>query len=56
MTIEASVETNLFPFCASKLYNKLVNSNQKAYYEHLLKTATTYDEWAEAATKLDELE
>ncbi|CAO3671710.1 unnamed protein product [Rhizopus microsporus] len=56
MAIEASVETNLFPFCASKLYNKLVNSNQKAYYEHLLKTATTYDEWAEAATKLDELE
>lgn len=31
-------------------------NNPKQYYEHLLKTATTYEEWCEAATKLDEID
>ncbi|KAG1139955.1 hypothetical protein G6F37_010344 [Rhizopus arrhizus] len=52
------IETNLtsLPICASKLYNKLVNSNKKTYFEHLLKTATSFEDWSEAASELDELE
>lgn len=32
------------------------SSHSKSYYEHLLKTATNYDAWCEAATKLDEID
>ncbi|CAO3672456.1 unnamed protein product [Rhizopus stolonifer] len=53
-----SLDTNStsLPICASNLYNKLVNSNQKSYYEHLLKTANSFEEWSEAAVELDRLE
>ncbi|KAI9262753.1 acyl transferase/acyl hydrolase/lysophospholipase [Sporodiniella umbellata] len=50
------INSTSFPSCASILYKKLVNSNLRSQYEHLLKTATTYEEWAEAAVELDRLE
>ncbi|KAL7331548.1 Lipase 5 [Mucor circinelloides] len=40
------------------IYDRIVSSSShsKSYYEHRLKTATNYDEWCEAATKLDEVD
>lgn len=41
-----------------QIYDRIVSSSShsKSYYEHRLKTATNYDEWCEAATKLDEID
>lgn len=40
-----------------KLYHHLFGpSNPKAYYNHLLQVATNYEQWAEAASLLDDLE
>ncbi|EPB86968.1 hypothetical protein HMPREF1544_06186 [Mucor circinelloides 1006PhL] len=41
-----------------QIYDRIVSSSShsKSYYEHLLKTAANYDEWCEAATKLDEID
>ncbi|KAI7854431.1 acyl transferase/acyl hydrolase/lysophospholipase [Circinella umbellata] len=44
-------------FYSNKVYNQLANpSNPKAYYKHLLKAATNYEQWAEAAAVLDDIE
>ncbi|CAO3644101.1 unnamed protein product [Mucor fragilis] len=51
--------TRLWP----NIYDRIVSTGRsssvghsRSYYEHLLKTATTYDAWCEAATKLDEMD
>ncbi|KAI8049122.1 putative esterase of the alpha-beta hydrolase superfamily [Gilbertella persicaria] len=46
----------LTSFCPTKIYHRIVSSQSKSYYEHLLKTATSYEEWAEAANILDEMD
>ena len=35
------------------MYNRFTTINSRAYYEELLKKATSYEEWSEAATALD---
>ncbi|KAG0171264.1 hypothetical protein DFQ28_002503 [Apophysomyces sp. BC1034] len=40
-----------------RLYDNLISpSNPKSYYTHLLDVATNYEQWAEAASILDDLE
>ncbi|OBZ89905.1 Lipase 4 [Choanephora cucurbitarum] len=40
----------------TKIYNRLLAGQSRAYYEHTLRTATSYEEWIEAATVLDEMD
>ncbi|CAO3645957.1 unnamed protein product [Mucor hiemalis] len=48
-----SLSSLLWP---TKIYDRLVSTNTKLYYEQLLKSASDYDEWSEIASKLDELD
>lgn len=44
-------------YIKKKIYDRLISStNSKGYYEHLIKNATNYDEWSEAATILDDID
>ncbi|GAA5810065.1 hypothetical protein MFLAVUS_003483 [Mucor flavus] len=45
--------TSLWP---TNIYDRLISSNPKAYYENLLKLSTNYEEWAEAAAVLDDVD
>ncbi|KAI9365660.1 acyl transferase/acyl hydrolase/lysophospholipase [Pilaira anomala] len=45
--------TSLWP---TNIYDRLVSTNPKAYYENLLKVSTNYEEWAEAAAILDDID
>ncbi|CAO3652240.1 unnamed protein product [Cunninghamella echinulata] len=50
-----SVSKEVTSFWTNKLYNSFLStSNRKAYYQHILKVATNYEQWAEAAAILDE--
>ncbi|KAI8067428.1 acyl transferase/acyl hydrolase/lysophospholipase [Thamnidium elegans] len=45
--------TSLWP---TNIYDRLISSNPKVYYENLLKLSTNYEEWAEAAAVLDDVD
>ncbi|KAI8149462.1 acyl transferase/acyl hydrolase/lysophospholipase [Fennellomyces sp. T-0311] len=52
-----SIAYDVASFWSNKLYDQLISpANPKAYYNHLLKVATNYEQWAEAAAVLDDLE
>ncbi|KAI9317878.1 acyl transferase/acyl hydrolase/lysophospholipase [Dichotomocladium elegans] len=52
-----SIAYEVATFWSNKLYDRLLSpTNPKAYYTHLLQVATNYEQWAEAASLLDELE
>ena len=50
-------KTIILTIFQKQLYDRIVtNNNSKSYYENLLKTASNYEEWCDAATKLDEID
>ncbi|CDH56994.1 patatin family [Lichtheimia corymbifera JMRC:FSU:9682] len=52
-----AIACDVSSFWSNKLYHHLFGpSNPKAYYNHLLQVATNYEQWAEAASLLDDLE
>ncbi|KAI8364743.1 acyl transferase/acyl hydrolase/lysophospholipase [Radiomyces spectabilis] len=52
-----SISWDVATFWSTKLYRHLANaSNPKAYYNHLLTVATNYEQWAEAASILDDID
>ncbi|KAI9284620.1 acyl transferase/acyl hydrolase/lysophospholipase [Umbelopsis sp. AD052] len=52
-----SISKDVASYWSEKLYRSLIKpSDPTVYYKHLLTVATNYDQWAEAATILDQLE
>ncbi|KAF7725925.1 hypothetical protein EC973_009162 [Apophysomyces ossiformis] len=52
-----SISMDVASYWSNKLYDTLSQpSNPRAYYQHLLDVATNYEQWAEAASILDDLD
>ncbi|CAO3684617.1 unnamed protein product [Umbelopsis vinacea] len=52
-----TITKDVASYWSEQLYRKLIKpSDPTVYYKHLLSVATNYDQWAEAATILDQLQ
>ncbi|KAI8079954.1 acyl transferase/acyl hydrolase/lysophospholipase [Halteromyces radiatus] len=54
----SSLSKDVTSYWSKKLYDKWITASvdPKSYYTHILKVATNYEQWAEAAAALDEYE